>query len=206
MKLGADLSHWNKVLNFDWIAREIDFVILKAGGSDKGFYRDSTFLRNYQMLHDERDIPCGAYYFVGRNCTSAEAGRADAERFLDILEDMPFEYPVYIDLEATSPKHKAGATEAVKAFCDTMERAGYYAGIYASDISGFQDRLELHELSRYDKWVARYGSDPKYVKSYGIHQYTSSGHLQGIQGNVDLNHAFMDYPDIMKRTGLNNVR
>lgn len=206
MKLGADLSHWNKVLNFDWIVREIDFVILKAGGSDKGFYRDSTFLRNYQMLHDERDIPCGAYYFVGRNCTSAEAGRADAERFLDILEDMPFEYPVYIDLEATSPKHKAGATEAVKAFCDTMERAGYYAGIYASDISGFQDRLELNELSRYDKWVARYGSDPKYVKSYGIHQYTSSGHLQGIQGNVDLNHAFKDYPAIMKRTGLNNVR
>ena len=119
---------------------------------------------------------------------------------------MPFEYPVYIDLESTSPKHRAGATEAVISFCETMEKNGYYAGVYASDISGFVDRLDLSKLDRYDKWVARYGSEPKRVKEYGMWQKTSSGMIEGIAGRVDLDVAYMDYPAIMKRTGLNNVR
>ena len=206
IKNGIDISHWNRIINFDKIAKQIDFCIIKAGGSDKGFYRDSTFLRNYQCLHDERGIPCGAYYYVGRNCITKEAGENDARRFIDILADMSFEYPVYIDLESTSPKHKEGATIATIAFCETMEKAGYFTGIYASDVSGFVDRLELSKLDRYDKWVARYGSEPKRVKEFGMWQKSSSGMIEGIAGRVDLDEAYMDYPDIMKRTGLNNVR
>lgn len=206
MKQGIDISHWNRIINFDRIAKQIDFCIIKAGGSDKGFYRDSTFLRNYQALHDERGIPCGAYYYVGRNCITPEAGCADAHRFIEILAGMPFEYPVYIDLESTSPKHREGATQAVIAFCETMEKNGYYTGVYASDVSGFIDRLDLSKLDRYDKWVARYGSEPKKVKEYGMWQKTSSGMIEGIADRVDLDEAYMDYPAIMKRTGLNNVR
>ena len=154
-------------------------------------------------LSRQYDIPIGAYYYVGRLCTSYADGVADAERFMKIISGITFEYPVFIDLESTSPKHIAGATEACKGFCNTLEKAGYYAGIYASDVSGFKDRLYLHELDRFDKWVARYGSQPKVCRDYGIWQYSSSGMLDGIAGKVDLDYSYKSYPEIMKRAHLN---
>lgn len=202
MKQGIDISHWNKIINYEKVASRIDFAILKAGGSDKGFYTDPTFYKNVEQFR-QYDIPIGAYYYVGRLCTSYADGVADAERFMKIISGITFEYPVYIDLESTSPKHIAGATEACKGFCNTLEKAGYYAGIYASDVSGFKDRLYLHELDRYDKWVARYGSQPKVCRDYGIWQYSSSGMLDGIAGKVDLDYSYKSYPEIMKRAHLN---
>lgn len=202
-KCGVDISHWNSILNYDKLAHSIDFCILKAGGSDKGFYMDPVFMKNYMALHQDRDIPCGCYYYVGRMCIDKESGERDAYKLIDIIAGLSFEYPIYIDLESTSPKHKAGATEACIAFCETLEASGYYAGIYASDISGFQDRLYLDHLKPYDKWVARYGSQPKYVKEYGMWQASSSGHIEGINGKVDIDYAYKDYPEIIKKAHLN---
>ena len=145
----------------------------------------------------------GAYYFVGRNCTSYEDGVADAKRFAEILKSKQFEYPVYIDLEATSITDKAGATWGCLGFVETMEKAGYYCGIYASDLSGFCDRLDITKLDKIDKWVARYGSKPTYVREYGMWQSSDSGHVDGISGKIDTDEAYKDYPTLIKAAGLN---
>ena len=109
---------------------------------------------------------------------------------------------MYVDVErfAGNPK---GATDATIAFCDFMERNGYFVGIYSSDVSGFKDNLELGRLEDYSKWVARYGSSPKYVKDFGIWQKSETGRVDGISGNVDLNECSVDYPAIIKGAGLN---
>lgn len=202
---GIDISRWNKVLDYDLVSKVIDFAIIKAGGSDKGFYKDSTFIKNYSEL-SSRGVPLGTYYYVGRDFRSTEDGIADAKRFLAIVGDRVFNYPLVLDLESTAPKDKEGVTDACIAFCNYLERQGFYACIYASDISGFKDRLILDELRDFDKWVARYGSAPTYVKEYGLYQYTSKGEIPGIVGYVDKDIAYKDYPAIMKRAGLNNVR
>ena len=189
----------------DWAAVKesgVQFVILKAGGSDDGFYTDAAFERNYAGAK-AAGIAVGAYYYVGRNCTSKADGIADAKRFAKIIDGKQFEYPVYIDLEATSTDDKAGATEACIGFCEYMESQGYYCGIYASDISGFVDRLDLNRLEQFDKWVARYGSQPKIVAKYGIWQYSDTGRVPGISGNVDLDESYIDYAKIMQEKGLN---
>lgn len=206
MKNGIDVSVYQG--DIDWKAVKnsgIAFAIIKAGGSDANFYKDSKFEKNYTNAKAV-GMPVGAYYYVGSGCTSKTDGIADAKRFLEIIKGKTFEYPVYIDLEATSPSAKAGATEACIGFCETMENAGYYCGIYASDISGFNDRLDLSRLSKFDKWVARYGSKPVVVKSYGIWQKSDSGRISGINGNVDLDEAYMDYPTIIKNAGLNGFK
>jgi GH25 family lysozyme M1 (1,4-beta-N-acetylmuramidase) len=123
-----------------------------------------------------------------------------------MLKGKEFEYPVFIDLEETAPKDKAGATEAVLAFCETMESAGYYCGIYASDISGFKDRLDISRLTAFDKWVANYSTQPKYVASYGMWQKSSKGRIAGIFGDVDIDEAYQDYPTIIKANGLNGFK
>ena len=204
---GIDVSHWQGTIDWSAVAKTgIDFVIVKAGGSDgkiEPFYKESTFERNYEGAK-ANGLNVGAYYYVGPNFLSAEDGIADANRFLDIIKVKTFEMPIALDLESTRIEDKTGATDAAIAFCETLENAGYYVVIYGSDLYGFKDRMEIDRLKDYDKWVARYGSEPQYVKEYGIWQYSSTEHIDGITENsVDKNIAYKDYPFIIKNAGLN---
>lgn len=202
MKNGIDVSHWNGAPDWDKVKKTVDFAILKAGGSDSGVYTDSTFETNYKNAKSA-GVPLGAYYYVGKNCISRNDGIADAKRFLEILKGKTFEYPVYMDFEDPTAATKEGNTEACIGFCETMEAAGYYCGIYASDVSGFGDRLDLKKLAKFDKWVARYGSKPTNTTEYGMWQHSSTGKVDGISGDVDLNECYKDYPTLIESKGLN---
>lgn len=203
MKQGIDVSRWQGNINWKQVKDSgIDFAVIKAGGSDDGFYTDPTYEANYKNAKTV-GMPVGAYYIVGSRCVSEADGIADAERFLKMLEGKTFEYPVYIDLELTSPATKSGTTDAALAFCRTMEQAGYFCGVYASDISGFKDRLELSRLKSRALWVASYDSKPAYVESYGIWQKSSTGRVPGIVGDVDLDECYVDYPAIINSHGDN---
>lgn len=200
---GVDVSAWQKDIDWHKVKRAgIQFAIVKAGGSDAGYYTDKYFLKNIIGASQE-GINVGAYYFVGKHCKSAAAGLEDAKRFYEIIKVGVYGYPVYIDFEAPDSSNKQGNTDACKAFCEYLEGLGYYVGIYASDISGFKDRLIMSQLNAYDKWVARYGSEPKYAKSWGIWQYSSSGIVDGIKERVDVNYSKIDYPGIIKTHHLN---
>ena len=202
-KNGIDVSKYQGNIAWKQVKDSgIDFAIIKAGGSDDGFYTDPTYEANYKNAKAV-GMPVGAYYIVGPYCVSKEDGIADAKRFLKMLEGKTFEYPVYIDLETTSPATKSGTTDAVLAFCQAMEAAGYFCGIYASDIYGFKDRLELSRLKTRALWVASYGSMPKYVSSYGIWQKSDKGRVPGIAAEVDLDECYTDYPAIIKARGDN---
>lgn len=197
---GIDISHWNGNINFQRVKNAgIQFVIIKAGGSDSGNgYKDSMFETNYTKAK-AAGLYVGTYYFVGKQFITKENGIADAKKFYDIIKGKTFTMPVCLDLEATSPANKTGATEATVAFCDYMESLGYYATIYSSTDSGFQERLDCSKLTAFDKWVASWKSTkPTYPDSFGMWQYSSKGNVDGIEGNVDLDYAYKDYPSIIK--------
>lgn len=201
---GIDISKWNGNIDFEKVKKAgIGFVIIKAGGSDKGLYRDPKFEDNYRLAK-LAGLQVGAYYFVGNRFTNIDAGIEDAKRFRHILDGKQFDYPVYVDIETTPPELKEEATDAAIAFCEFMQMEKYYVGIYASDVSGFKEKLNLKRLNAYDKWVAKYStSAPSYVKKYGIWQYSSKGQIDGIDGYVDLDISFMDYSNIINSHGLN---
>lgn len=200
---GIDVSHWQGTIDWDKVkAAGIKFAIIKAGGSDAGFYTDSKWEANYTGAK-AAGIPIGAYYFVGRDCVTAAAGKADAERFIKILKGKQLEYPVYMDNEAQPASAKAGITEAAIAFCETMEAAGYFVGIYGSAVSGFQERMDDSKLKAYSHWVAQYADKCTYSGEYGIWQYSSTGRVDGIKGNVDMDYGYIDYPSIIKNGGFN---
>lgn len=201
---GIDVSRHQGEIDWAKVKESgVSFAIIKAGGSDDGFYVDRNFYKNVEGAK-ANGIHVGSYYYVGPKCRGFKNGIADAERFLNIIKSVKLDYPVYIDFEAPSRLYKKRNTEACNAFCQYIQNYGYYVGIYASDISGFKERLELNELNKFDKWVARYGSNPQYVKQYGMWQYTSKGAIYGITENtVDLNVAFKDYAQIIKQRHLN---
>ena len=203
MTKGIDVSHWQGTIDWNKVkAAGIEFDIIKAGGSDAGTYTDSKWEANYKGAK-AAGIPIGAYYFVGKDCVTAAAGKADAERFIQILKGKQLEYPVYMDNEAQPASAKAGITEATIAFCETMEAAGYFVGIYGSAVSGFKERMDDSKLTDYAHWVAQYASKCSYKGEYGIWQYSSKGKVDGISGNVDLDYGYIDYPSIIKTGGFN---
>lgn len=193
---GIDVSSWQGDIDWEKVkACGVQFAILKAGGSDGsncGRYKDKKFERNYAGAK-ANGVKVGCYYFNGSACVSAAAGVADAQHFLSLISGKTFEYPCFSDLEAPTSATKPGNTDAVIAFCETVKNAGYKTGIYASDISGFKDRLDYARLGAYDKWVARYGSSPKYVTDFTMWQYSSSGNVEGINGRCDMDISYKDY-------------
>lgn len=199
-----DVSRWQNNIDFAKVkASGIEGVIIKAGGSDSGFYKDSKFEQNYANAKAV-GLHVGAYYFVGKGCTSTVDGRADGERFANLIAGKQFDLPVYMDVESTPISARTGATDAAIAFCSYLESKGYYVGIYASDISGFKDRLDYSRLKdRFTSWVARYGSEPKYATKWDMWQYTSTGRVNGIAGNVDMDDCRADFPSIIINGGFN---
>lgn len=203
---GIDISHWNVVTDFNAIKKAgYSFVIIKAGGSDKGFYKDSKFEEYYQGAKNA-GLKVGCYYFVGKKFWGEVSGKADAERFLNIIGGKSFDYPVCLDVESLDRKYKKEITEATLAFTSYLECRGYFVSIYGSDLSTFADLVDINKLTAIDKWVARYGSKPKYVKEYGIHQKSSTGRVDGIKGNVDIDDSYRDYARIIRKAKLNGVK
>lgn len=204
---GIDVSKWQGEIDFSKVkASGVEFVIIKAGGSDNGFYKDSYFEKNYEKAK-AAGLSVGAYYFVGKRFQGIESGVADAKRFLDIIKGKEFEFPVFVDVEAPGFQYKEDNTDATIAFCETMEKAGYFCGIYGSDISGFKDRLNHKRIEQFAHWVARYGNPPQYCEDAQIWQRSSKGSVPGICGSVDLDISYIeDYPKIMKKKGLNGFK
>lgn len=210
---GIDVSKWQGVIDFTKVkAAGFDFVIIKAGGwsSSQGFYKDPYFEDNYTKAV-AAGLDVGAYFYTSEYFYNAENGANEAAIFRDYIAGKKFSYPVAVDVEEVETGNKAGVTQAVIAFCESMEEAGYYVTIYASDISGFQERMNLDELTAYDKWVARYNTaGPQYVTAYGMWQfggntnYISSVKVDGVSSPAcDQNYAYKDYPAIIKGAGLN---
>lgn len=203
---GIDVSHWNGSIDFTKVkSAGYDFVIIKAGGSDAGCYKDSKFETNYAAAV-KAGLSVGAYYFVGNLFYGAEAGEADAIRFIAQLSGKKFDYPVYLDVETTQPTRRDEATQAAAAFCDVMEGAGYFVGVYASAVRGFRECLNHADLTKYAHWVAHYGAATLPDSDAGIWQYSSKGKVPGINGNVDLDYSYIDYSKIIKNKGLNGYK
>lgn len=203
---GIDISHWNGDIDFNKVRADgIEFVIIKAGGSDRGFYKDPKFETNYEKAK-AAGLSIGAYYFVGKNFYGVVSGAADAKRFISIIKGKEFDYPVFVDVETTDFRFKEMATDAAIAFCTELEKAGYFVGVYASDISGYRERLNHERLMNYTHWVARYGKVPEECTEHSIWQQSSKGSVKGISGSVDIDESKVDFPKIIKTKGLNGFK
>ena len=100
-------------------------------------------------------------------------------------------YPVYLDLEESGTQK--GAVERAIVFGDIIEKAGYWCGIYAN-LNWWNNYLK-DGLERFTKWVAQYNRVCEYDGSnLDIWQYSSSGKVNGISGNVDMNICYRDFP------------
>ena len=201
MSKGIDISKWQG--NIDWnvlaSSKCVDFVIIRAGVS---LDKDTKFEANYAGCKKYK-IPCGVYFYSYAK-TIAEA-EAEAKTFLKTIAGKQFEYPVYFDIEDKSQMNlpKKLLTDICIAWCDIVEKAGYYVGIY-SNPDWFINRLDTSRLTMYDKWLAHWASKPMWGNEFGgMWQYSCQGKIAGISGDVDLDESYRDYPSIIRNAKLN---
>lgn len=199
---GIDISSHNTITNYSLLKEQIDFAIVRASW---GFFQEDTKLREHIKGLESVDIPYGLYHYsYARNLDEA---KKEVEGFINIAKGLNSTYPLVIDMEdADNWKTKNGNpsndmyVQICEYFCKKVEEAGYYAMIYANK-DWFVNRLNDSRLDRFDKWLAQWSNKPTYDKPFGIWQYTDNGTVNGINGRVDMNECYKDYPSIIK--GLN---
>ena len=201
---GIDVSKWNG--DFDFVkakAEGVKFAILRGAYACS---KDVKF-ESYYAACKGLQIPVGVYHYsMAKNATEA---REEANFLINnVLKGKQFEYPIYMDVEdkVQAALGKDKLTEVITAFCDTVEKAGYYVGIYSST-SFFQTYTDLDKLKRFDKWVAHWAKSCTYKGDYGMWQF--GGETNAIRSNkvagvvCDQDYALKDYPKIIKEKGLN---
>lgn len=191
-----DVSYHNGKIDFEKVKNEVDGVIIRCGyGKDLTKQDDVKFHENVKECI-RLGIPFGVYLYS--YAKTIEDAKSEAAHVLRLLEPYKgkLSYPVYYDLEESGTEN--GAVERAIVFGDIIEAAGYWCGIYANQ---YWWRTYLKDgLERFTKWVARYSeSKPTGISgTYDIWQYSSTGSVTGIVGNVDMNICYRDLPKEIK--------
>ena len=188
---GIDLSHYQGDVNWDKVAADdVQFII--HGTRYKGKI-DPVIRRNLTEAN-KRGIKLGIYiYSYAMNVEQADA---EADFVLDIIKDYPISYPVAFDVEDMNTQGKLSKDELtaiIKTFCNKVEAAGYYPILYANDY-WIANKLDMNALKKYDIWVARYNVKHSYTNPV-MWQATSTGRVNGINGNVDIDFQYKSFSD-----------
>ena len=200
MKRGIDVSSHQGVINWEAVKGKIDYAIIRCGyGADRESQDDIYFKRNADEC-TRLGIPFGVYLYSYAD--NIDWSNSEVDHVLRLVKGYQLAYPIYYDIEdkVQANLSNEALTDIIVNFCDKLEQHGYYVGVYAN-LNWWNTKLNSERLEAYAKWVARYNSTLGY--DAGMWQYTSSGTIDGINGNVDMNYCYVDYPDAIKKAGLN---
>ena len=193
---GIDVSeHQGRI---DWNAVKasgIDFAILRVGfgAPSWGGRVDYQFNRNISEC-ERLGIPYGVYIYS--YAFDNQQAADEASMVINCLSGHNPRLPVYYDLEDNSiiaNGRQTGIASRAQVFCNRISAAGYEPGIYAN-LNWFNNILtdSVFKSSSWDHWIAQYNSQCDYTGNYSFWQYKSNGKIPGINGNVDMNYAYVD--------------
>lgn len=191
--LGIDVSKYQGSIDWAKVKKDgIRFAILRVGSSNNnGVYIDPYFEENY-LGCIANGIAVGAYIFTYADTESEQ--NEEILKFLPALTGKTFKYPVFVDVEY-SGLATLGASQLsslIKRYMDILDQKGFIPGWY-SYTNFINSYIDKDMLKDYPLWVADYRSTLGYSGAYDIWQYTSSGTVSGINGNVDMNRDYRGY-------------
>lgn len=196
-KIGIDVSKyqgdidWQKVKDDD-----IDFAIIRVGyrGYESGaLFLDSTFKYNIENAQ-ANNIEIGVYFFS--QAINKNEAIDEADYVIKHIKDYNLYFPIVYDMEDFVDKESRidnlsieDKTDIALSFCQRLEQKGYGCMIYGNR-HWLQDNFNIKRLANYPFWIAQYNENLDFEYELSIWQYTDSGNLNGIEGNVDMNIYF----------------
>ncbi|MDR1246052.1 MAG: glycoside hydrolase family 25 protein [Clostridiales Family XIII bacterium] len=194
---GIDVSRYQGDVNWAMAAADgVEFAIVRMGyrGYDTGkLVTDEFFDANMQGALSA-GLRVGVYFF-SQAVNETEAVE-EAEMVLSGIAPYNVSLPVTFDIEEISGQNARTdaltpdeVTNIAIAFCERISQGGYTPMIYANP-KWFVSRMNLERLEPYAKWLAQYYKTPAYPYAFSVWQFSSTGSVAGIKGNVDLDLAF----------------
>ena len=200
---GIDVSVYQGTIDWTKVSGSgIDFAMIRAGYrgyGDKGSLVEDTMFAKNALGAKINKIDIGVYFYS--QAINIEEAKEEAKFVVSLIKKygIDVKYPIAIDTEL-SPMgtgradniSKEKRTEVVKAFCETIKQLGYKPMIYANKY-WLYDNLNVQQISQYDIWLAHYIESTDYKYQYMMWQYTNTGKVDGITGNVDKNYCYKKY-------------
>lgn len=183
---------WNKIKESD-----IDYVMIRCGFrnlTNSELHVDKYFYRNIEAVN-KLGIPAGVYFYS--TAINEREAIEEASFVLNIIKDYDITYPIAYDFEMFNQNRTLGVSDkkinnnALK-FLDYIEVHGYYGMLY-TNLRAIENHWNLEKFNDYKIWYAQYIDIPIYDGNYDMWQYSDTGRVDGILGDVDLNYSYIAY-------------
>lgn len=206
-----------KVIDISYAQQKVDFRKVKESGVSAVIIRTGYLNKTDTMFHShmsgaiEAGLDIGVYtYLIAENAAQAAL---EAQQTIVRLAKYKghINYPVFCDMEHSkyydnNKYSRAVRTDMIKAFCNTIEGAGYYPGVYINPSWLEQWTNKDGLIGKYDIWLAAWTEDPGQPARYDYGQAMwqwGTERIGGITGNVDGNLCYVDYPERIRDSGKN---
>ena len=208
-----DVSEWQGVIDWEKVKPNIDGAILRAGWGQG--HPDKRFAYNASECN-RLGIPCGAYWFS--YATKPEDAANEAMHLVRAVTPYRMELPLAFDFEYDSVSNatthgvkitKELASEFLWQFGSKVEEQGYWVLNYTNP-----DFLSRYygdtTAARFGLWIASWPTAKKFDLNKppckcDIWQWTCKGSIPGINGDVDIDECYMDFPKLIRDMGLNHL-
>lgn len=191
--LGIDVSYHQGDIDWQQVkAAGVEFAMIRVGyrGYESGLLNQDILAEQNYAGAKAAGLQVGAYFFSQAVCLSEAIEEAlytlELTRHWEL--DMPLVYDwEYVNAQARTANIKADTvTACTKAFCSVMEKAGHETMVYFNSYQG-EHLLRLEELKTFPFWLAMYQDRMTYPYRVDMWQYSCTGTVPGIAGDVDLN-------------------
>jgi len=203
---GIDVSYWQGTIDWSAVAADgVEFAFIRV--SDGLGYYDSEFQDNWEGAQ-ANGIIRGAYQFF----RSDEDAVAQADLLLDEIGTLAEgDLPPVIDVESTDGQSSATIIAKVGQWLDHVEAATGRAPIIYTAKWFWQSNVGTSEFADHPLWAANWDvacpDIPDQWSEWVFWQWSDSGSVGGISGNVDLNvfngdlAALMDFAEYTPECG-----
>lgn len=176
---GIDISNYNNISDYSKLQNsDVKVVIQKATEGE-------TFTDKY-LYYRAENIPkinkaLGYYHFADNDGNPI----GQAQHFVDKIKGLHSDTVYFLDIENESDWTKTQAVSFTNQFINYMQLSGYKCGLYTGKYF-YYDYL-LGSVPTLPLWLADY-SEVKHIPENFSLQYSATGQIDGIDGDVDLDY------------------
>ena len=189
-----DVSRHQKEIDYHRVkAAGIRAVIIRCGYGDDIPSQDDEYWKINVERARAAGLRIGAYLYSYADSVAHAA--SEAAHAIRLLQGISLDLPIFYDMEDENTTGKCSPAllgDMAEIFCKALQNAGYQVGIYANKY-WFTNKLTDPRFEKWDKWVAQYYKECTYSGTKVGWQYTSTGSVDGVQGNVDISEFYKDY-------------
>ncbi|MBR1622859.1 MAG: glycoside hydrolase family 25 protein, partial [Pseudobutyrivibrio sp.] len=192
-RFGIDVSSHQGDIDWEAVAADgVEFAFIRAvyrGYGTGKLVVDEKCIQNIEGAQ-AAGIDVGVYVF-SQAVTQAEV-LEEASTVLNLLDGYSLQLPIVFDVEKVNDSQaRTNAlsvderTSLTITFLEAVKNAGFEPMIYHNTEMGAM-LLDLTQLTEYPKWFAGYNREFYWPYEYNVWQYSESGRVNGINGDVDL--------------------